>query len=261
MIQISFIREILSEYTDEITDFVKCFDICYEYMLEHKGRAVVATKKYLVGKLLTDSPELLRPTKKPRQLPTVSTDTPISEAKQLTEEYLGISSPSPTKKYAFTTNGAFYSEWSKNLMSKKEACASVEYERKLGKESWWFINLKDTGISVLDGDDKDSPKLKELVLDYFKSKGIDPLREESPTNHSFHILGYSLKKSTGERTIHNSDSVFKADFLTDKRNQALFRKDKVTKGKDFVDWNEHMEFLQQFGFNGINVKSTTDTSE
>ena len=256
-----FIREILSEYTDDVTDFVKCFDICYEYMLEHKGRAVVATKKYLVGKLLTDSPELLRPTKKPRQLPLVSSTTSIDEAKQIAEEYLEISPASPMKKYSYTCNGAFYSEWSKNMLSKKDATLSAEYERKIGKESWVFINLKDTGISVLDGDDKDSPDLKNFVLAYFKSKGIDPLREESPDNYGFHILGYSLKKSTGERTIHKDDSPYKADFLTDKRNQALFRKNKVTKGRDFVDWNEHIGFLQQFGFNGISVKSTTDTSE
>lgn len=137
------------------------------------------------------------------------------------------------------------------MISKKDAELSSSCDRKMGSESYYFINLKDTGISVLDGDDKDDPKLKEFVLAYFKSKGIDPLREESPNNYGFHILGYSLKKSTGERTIHTADSQYKADFLTDKRNQALFRKDKQTLGRDFVDWNEHIGFLQQFGFNGI----------
>ena len=182
---------------------------------------------------------------------TVETTTPIDEAKRIAEEYLEVIPPSPDKRYSVKTDGRHQSQWSKNMITKKDAELSSSCDRKMGSESYYFMNLKDTGISVLDGDDKDDPKLKELVLSYFKSKGIDPLREESPDNYGFHILGYSLKKSTGERTIHTADSQYKADFLTDKRNQALFRKNKVTKGRDFVDWNEHIGFLQQLEFKGI----------
>ena len=242
---VDFIREILSEYSDESTDFVKCFDICYEYMLSHNN---THSRLRNTGSHLTRNLHSVIKSNKPE---TVETTTPIDEAKRIAEEYLEVIPPSPDKRYSVKTDGRHQSQWSKNMITKKDAELSSSCDRKMGSESYYFMNLKDTGISVLDGDDKDDPKLKELVLSYFKSKGIDPLREESPDNYGFHILGYSLKKSTGERTIHTADSQYKADFLTDKRNQALFRKNKVTKGRDFVDWNEHIGFLQQLEFKGI----------